>query len=186
MDDHADFDEWYRATHPRLVSAMTFITADVSVATEVVDEAFVRAYERWSRVGAMDAPAGWTYRTALNAFRRRQRRASLEERLLRRHAGSTRTDVGPPPDWSPETWDAVGRLPERQRIAVALRYVADLTTVEMAEAMGTAEGTVGSTLHAARRTLTDLLGDEGRELDPPTPGGQPEKHQHEEEERTDA
>jgi RNA polymerase sigma-70 factor (ECF subfamily) len=185
MDDHADFDEWYRATHPRLVSAMTFITADVSVATEVVDEAFVRAYERWSRVGAMDAPAGWTYRTALNAFRRRQRRASLEERLLRRHAGSTRTDVGPPPDWSPETWDAVGRLPERQRTAIALRYVAGLTTSEIAEVMGVAEGTVGSTLHAARGALASFLGSDDGSSEPgdPTPASTSPTDQ---EEHTDA
>ena len=103
-----EFETWYRAQHPKLVSALTAIAGDVAVAAESVDEACARAYERWGPVSAMASPAGWTFRTALNVLRRRHRRS-------------------------------------------------DLSTREIAEVMGIATGTVGSTLHAARRNLARAL-----------------------------
>jgi RNA polymerase sigma factor (sigma-70 family) len=54
---------------------------------------------------------------------------------------------------------AVQRLPARPRTAVVLRYVADLTEAEVAEAMGVAPGTVAATLSNARRRLAVLLAD---------------------------
>jgi RNA polymerase sigma-70 factor (ECF subfamily) len=156
MDD-GGFDAWYRAEHPSVLAALTVAAGDVDRASDAVDEAFARAYERWDRVGEMDSPAGWTYRTALNVLRRRGRRAALEARLLRR---TPLEDNGAPADWSPEVWAALRQLPPRERVAMALRYVADLTTDEIATAMRVAPGTVGSTLHAARRRLAIALGDE--------------------------
>lgn len=155
-----EFEGWYRAQHPKLVSALAIIAGDAGVAAEVVDEAFTRAYERWGRLRVMESPSGWAFRTALNVLRRRQRRATLEARLhVRWFAGgaSDHTVPSPPADWSVEVWDAMRRLPVRERTALALRYVADLTTSEIADAMGVAPGTVGSTLHAARRNLAHLL-----------------------------
>src|SRR4051812_9944040 len=153
--DGEGFEAWYRAEHPRLVSALALAAGNVAVAAEVTDEAFARAYERWPRVSVMASPSGWVYRVALNALRRRQRRASLEARLLRRTATS---DVSArPADWSAEVWDAVARLPQRERTALAMRYVADLPTDAIATAMGIAPGTVGSTLHAARAHLSAYL-----------------------------
>ena len=158
MDD-AGFAQWYRAEHPRLVAALTVVARDVTIAAEVVDEACVRACERWPRVRAMQSPVGWTFRTALNVLRRRHRRALMEANVTRRTtAGSP--GVAPPSDWSIEVWDAVTRLPTRERTAIALRYVADLSTDEIAHAMRVAPGTVGSTLHAARHRLAELLADE--------------------------
>jgi RNA polymerase sigma-70 factor (ECF subfamily) len=147
----------YGAEHGKLVAALTVATGDPGVAADAVDEAFVRAYERWHRVGEMASPVGWIYRTALNVVRRRARRRAVEEQLLRRRPA---TDIGPPPDWSPEVWDALQRLPVRERTAMALRYVADLTTEEIASAMRIAPGTVGSTLHSARRRLAALMEEE--------------------------
>src|SRR5690554_5290937 len=113
-----DFDGWYREQHPRLVSSLVVVAGQVEVAREAVDEACARAYERWDRVGAMAAPGGWTYRTALNVLRRRQRRAAMEERLhLRVRRGQGEVEV--PRAWSPEVWDAVSRLPRRERTAIA-------------------------------------------------------------------
>ncbi len=157
------FGPWYEREHPRLVASLVVIAGDLPLASEVADEACVRAYERWDRVGVMTSPGGWTYRTALNVLRRHHRRVALEERLLLRRARADRLDhehLAPPGDWSPEMWDALRHLPDRERTALALRYVADLTTEAIAGAMGIAEGTVGSTLHAARRRLAVLLSEE--------------------------
>ena len=57
--------------------------------------------------------------------------------------------------------DALDRLPPRQRAAVVLRYLGDLTVADIAEVMACAEGTVKATLHQALRNLrVDLDGSE--------------------------
>ena len=54
-------------------------------------------------------------------------------------------------------WEAVRSLPERQRTAVALRYVLDLPEAEVAALMGITRGAASSYLTAARRTLAVAL-----------------------------
>lgn len=155
-----DFEHWYACTHPRLLSALVVVCGDLDLARDATDEAFVRALERWPRVRRMAAPEGWTYRVALNLVRRRSRRAKQERELTAQRAM-------PPPTsaWDPDLWAAVRALPERERLAVALRYVADLSGTDIAELMGVASGTVWSTLDNARRHLRAALddADPGRE-----------------------
>ena len=68
--------------------------------------------------------------------------------------------AGAEPDLRPEVWAAVRRLPRRQREAIALRYVLDLSELQVAAAMGVAEGTASATLAAARRALAAALEDD--------------------------
>jgi len=154
-----DFDHWYRQERPKVVASIAAITGRPSLAPDVADEAFTRAVERWSRVGAMTSPAGWVHRTALNVARRRLRRAGHERRLLRTVAATTTTEAAPPA-WPIELWDALRTLAPREREAVVLRYVSDLPVAEVAEVMGVAAGTVGATLHRARARLAVILDDE--------------------------
>lgn len=149
---NGSFDGWYRAEHPRVLGLLTVVAGDPEVGRDVAAEAFTRALERWERVGAMDAPSAWTYRVGVNLLRRRLRRAAFEQRL--------RPDTPPPaapPAVESQLWDAVRGLPVRQRTAVALRYVCDLTHDEIAEVMNVAVGTVSATLTAARRRLAAEL-----------------------------
>jgi RNA polymerase sigma-70 factor (ECF subfamily) len=157
--DGLPFDEWYRTEHPKLLRVLVVVAGSPAEAAEVVDEAFARAYERWERVSQMRSPTGWTYRTALNLVRRRGRRVAVES-LLHRRSAEQRLWPSPPADWSPEVWDGLMALPDRERTAIALRYVADLSVQDIAVTMAIAPGTVGSTLHSARRHLAALLGDE--------------------------
>jgi DNA-directed RNA polymerase specialized sigma24 family protein len=146
------FDDWYRAEHPRLLASMVLLCGRVDEAREATDEAFARAYERWSRVGVMAAPGGWTYRVAVNVLRRRGRRHALESRLLGRNP--------PMPDLpapAGEAWMLVADLPLRQRTAVVLRYVADLPEADIAQIMGIRRGTVGAMLTQARARLGAAL-----------------------------
>lgn len=155
-----DFEDWYLREHPRVVAALTVTSGDAEVAVEATDEAFVRAYERWSRVRRMGSPGGWLYRVALNVLRRRIRRRAREQALLRRLPF-----VGPPsPDGAAvpaaldaHVWDAVRQLAPRQRTAVALRYVLDLPETEVARVMGVSRGAVSASLTTARRHLETAL-----------------------------
>lgn len=159
--DVEGFDHWYRQLHPVLLSSLSVVAGDPDEAREATDEAFARAFERWPRVKDMASPAGWVFRTALNVVKRRARRQSLERRLLGRVAPEVESPLG----WSVEVLDAVRALPERERIAISLRYVADLSTTQMAEVMGIAPGTVGSTLSAGRRRMAIALGDDPTNVD---------------------
>ncbi len=149
MTDKTDFSDWYESSYGKVLGATTLACRDRELAMEATQEAFVRAYERWDRVAAASSPTAWVCRVALNVVKRSQRRAALERRLLRR--------VGvecPASDLLPiEVWEAVTALPPRQRTAVALRYLADLREVDVAEAMGIAPGTVARFLHDARAAL---------------------------------
>ena len=149
-----DFEAWYAENHARLAATLAVSSGDLDLARECTDEAFARALERWQRVRAMDQPEGWVYRVALNDLRRRARRRSVERSLLRREHQPGTVDATDPRH---PVWEAVGALPERMRTAVALRYVADLTELQVAEAMGIARGTVAATLHEARRRLGAFL-----------------------------
>lgn len=158
MGEPADFEDWYRIHHPRLLAAMVVLSGDIDVAADVAAEAFARTLERWERVAAMANPAGWTYQVGVNLLRRRWRRRVLEGRALRRAApvppmiadvSAERVDV----------WRAVCALPRRARTAVVLRYYASMTEDEVAAAMGVAPGTVAATLSNARRRLAPVLAD---------------------------
>jgi RNA polymerase sigma-70 factor (ECF subfamily) len=149
------FDGWYRGYHPVLVAALTVVAGDGSVASDAADEALVRAYERWSRVETMSSPEAWTYTVGVNLLRRRARRAAIEERFMhrrQRQLGSL--------ELRPEVWDAVRRLPARQREAIALRYLLDLPEKQVADVMGVAVGTASATLATARRALAAALQDD--------------------------
>ena len=152
-----EFAEWYSQEHPGVLAVVVMAAGDFEVARDITAEAFARAFERWDRVGHMESPAGWTCRVALNLVRRRHRQAVLARRAA---------DRTPPPllllldDERVAVWEAVRRLPERARLAVALRYLAGLTESEVADAMGIATGTASATLHSARRRLAELMADE--------------------------
>jgi len=147
-----EFERWYAGEHSRLYASMLVLAGDPDLAADVTDEALSRALVHWGRVGEMDSPEGWTYRVAVNVLRRSGRRRTLERRLLGRLV-SHQVMAAP----AGEVWDLVRSLTARQRTAVVLRYVADLTEPEIATIMRVTRGTVASTLADARRALGDAL-----------------------------
>lgn len=150
-----DFGTWYADAYPRLAAALAFVGDDREQARDAAAEACARALERWSRVQTMASPDGWAYRVGVNVLRRLHRRAAIEHRLLARARSEPATD---PVEIDVSLWNAVRALPDRQREAIALRYVLDLEQHEVADAMGVRPGTVASTLHAARAQLASVLG----------------------------
>lgn len=157
MSSDESFAAWYGVEHPRVLAVLAVTGGNLDAAKEAAAEGFARAYERWDTVSLMSSPAGWTYRVSLHELRRTIRRARREHVLLRAQV--------PPPAIAPtdsraEVWDAVQQLPKRQRTAVALRYVADMTEQSIADVMDVRVGTVSATLHTARRRLAELLGDD--------------------------
>lgn len=158
VDEHG-FEGWYADVWPRLVRfARAQAGGDASEAAEVAAEAMARAYERWD-AGALQDPTPWVYTVSLNLLRRRARRRALERRVL----PVFRRGMPDREEWVPDV-DlalAIAELPVRQRTAIYLRYVADLTQAEVAQVLAIAPGSAASLLHAARNKLEQRLGTAG-------------------------
>lgn len=125
-------------------------------AEDATQEAFLRAYRDWDRVGLMAHPGAWVRRVALNLAVGRWRRARSEARAVLR---LTPDDEPPPPD--PDTdrfWDEVRALPRRQAQVVALTYVDDLDSEGVADVLGISASTVRVHLARARTALAERLG----------------------------
>ncbi|HJY31569.1 MAG TPA: sigma factor, partial [Actinomycetota bacterium] len=78
------FEAFFEAEHERLFRALYLVTGNAQEAEELMQDAFVAVWERWDRVSGMDDPTGYLFRTAMNRFRSRLRRAS---RAARRAVG---------------------------------------------------------------------------------------------------
>ncbi|HCP62234.1 MAG TPA: SigE family RNA polymerase sigma factor [Actinobacteria bacterium] len=149
------FEEFFQFQYPRLLRAMYLVTGDRHEAEELAQDAFVRAFERWDRVAAANNPPGYLYRTALNLYRSKLRRAKRAARKF----------TAPPPDpdlfAAADDRDAIGRalagLPEGQREAVVMVEWLDMTNEEAGAALGISPVTVRVRIHRARGTLKPLL-----------------------------
>lgn len=148
MED--EFEQWYRQEYRRVLAACTVVSGDYELAREATDEAFARALEAWDRVALMSAPGGWTQTVALNSLRRAARRRRLESALALRTSRDTSVELSLP---DLELWAEVGTLPARQRTAVILRYIHDLSERDVAQAMGISRGAASAALAAARSNL---------------------------------
>jgi len=154
-----DFDAFFAEAYPSVVRALGFALGDQGAAEDAAQEAFAKAYRRWSSVSQAERPAAWVYVVAVRDARRRLSRL---ERLSRRVAAQPgrEDEAGPDVAGDADMVAAVAALPPRQRLAVVLRYWADLDEAAMAEAMGCARGTVKATLSAALTKLRVAQQDE--------------------------
>ncbi len=152
MHGDGDFESFYGATRGRLVASLAVLVGDVDLASDAADEALERALTRWTRVSQMESPGGWTYRVALNVARRQTRRRSIESRLLARGAPTAAL-----PTAIVEVREILDHLAPRQRAAMTLRVLGDLTEADIALALGVSRTTVQSALIDARRNLAVVV-----------------------------
>ncbi len=154
----------------RAVRTAYLVTRDLTLAQDIVQAAFVKAYERIGQFDARRSFGPWfltaVLHDALKVAKKRARELSLEgmgEDDLHPRAESL-VDGRPGPDalWeqaetAAEVWAALGRLVPHQRAAVVARYFLGLSEAEMAAALACPPSTVKWRLHAARQRLRVLL-----------------------------
>lgn len=139
-----DIERIFREHHVRLTRLASAITLDRDRAEDVVQDAFSGLHRNAHRVSN---PGGYLQRSVVNLSIKVQRR--------RKTSSCYRPDPAPVsgiPEID-ETWDAVRRLPARQRAVVALRYWEDLSEAQIATTLDWPAGTVKSTLHRALARL---------------------------------
>jgi RNA polymerase sigma factor (sigma-70 family) len=149
----AEFARW---VEPHLVVLARYAGRQVppSDRDDVVQEALIRAWQRWSTYDERrGTPAAWLIGILADRCRRhRTRGPDAVVELVEREEPAAMPDL--------DLERALDRLTDRQRTAIDLHYFVGLDVATAAEVMGCAPGTVKATLHQARARLRDLLGDD--------------------------
>jgi RNA polymerase sigma-70 factor (ECF subfamily) len=154
---YRDFEEFYGTNRGRLFTALCLMTGNRHEAEEITQDAFLRVLERWDRVAAMDDADGYLFRVGMNQFRNRYKRTRL---ALRRAFFPARTvdelaDI--------ETRDQVIRLLKqvtpRERAAVVLTAIVDLSAEEAGRLLGIEASTVRALATRARAHMRHEAGD---------------------------
>jgi RNA polymerase sigma factor (sigma-70 family) len=139
-----------------VVNAVALASGSYPAAEDAVQEALVRAWMRSERGERLDSLPAWVAAVALNQTRSGWRRAMAERRARHRLPGAPGNDSEPSGDHV-DVARALAALPRRQREVAVLRYLLELSTAEVAAALGIGEGTVKSSLARARTHLVEAL-----------------------------
>lgn len=142
MAEEAEFDGFVVARSQALVRSAYLLTQDESLAEDLVQTALTKAWFAWRRI---EDPEAYVRRimvtTSASWWRRRWVRETPTDGLSME---LERTGAEPSGVGDQDLWNAIGRLPRRQRTVVVLRYLEDRTEADTADLMGCSVGTVKS------------------------------------------
>jgi RNA polymerase sigma-70 factor, ECF subfamily len=151
----AEFTDLYENHFSELAAQVCAYLGDATEAQDLVQEAFLRAWQRWDKVGGYEEPVAWVRRVAWNLATSRHRRNQVARKFLQKSSAPE-----PAPAASPDHVALVAALkevPAKRRQALVMHYMADMTISAIAAHTGAREGTVKSWLHRGRKELAVLL-----------------------------
>jgi RNA polymerase sigma-70 factor, ECF subfamily len=168
--DIGGLDELMLRYQLQAIRAAYLVCQDPSMAEDIVQSAFIRAYERIDQFDTSRPFGPWFLRSVVNdaiqASVRAQRTTPLDTDMQVQTLGNST-------EWSSSAVDvveqverletgaeiraAISQLPPNQRAAIVLRYYLDLTDDEISERLHSNPSTVRWRLHAARKRLRSLL-----------------------------
>jgi len=144
------FEAFFDEERPRLFATLVLIVFDRVVAEDLMQEAFVRVWEKWDRVQRHPDPTGYLYRTALNLVRQRRRRILRAPRQGGHVSGGDQyADV----DVRQDLYEALRTLTPRQRAALVLTELLDLDAKEAGDVLGVRPETVRSLASQGRAAI---------------------------------
>jgi RNA polymerase sigma-70 factor (ECF subfamily) len=147
-------EQLYRDRYVGFRNALVPVVGSADAARDVVQEAFAIALRERRRLRRRGSLAPWVWQIAY--------RLALRERT-RRHAQELPEELGAlPPEPDPALAAAIRALAPRRSLVIFLRYFADFSYAEIAEALGISEGTVAATLAQAHAALHDDLAEVAR------------------------
>jgi RNA polymerase sigma-70 factor (sigma-E family) len=144
------FDEFFADHYDEVVRTLALAVGDRQRAEDATQEAFAKAFRKWPTVSRMDRPVGWVIVVGMNQLKRWITRGEKQV------ASAAVADAPDPADGiatATSVRSALDRLGPRQRATVVLRYLCDLPTADVAQALGCSPGTVKSALHAGLANL---------------------------------
>jgi len=156
----ADFEVLYRTRFGAFLSSVTALLCDAEEARDVVQDAFASALRRRADYTGSGSLEAWVWRIVVN-------RALDRRRAQKRAAEIPESLAAPSANGGYEATAAVRAqllaLPSRQRLAVFLRYYADLDYETIARVLEISPGTVGAALNQARSALRVRLKEEAHD-----------------------
>jgi RNA polymerase sigma-70 factor, ECF subfamily len=144
----ADLGALYADEGPRLWRAVFAYAHDREIASDAVAEAFAQCIRRGD---AVRDPRAWVWRSAF-----RIAAGELKERRMRTEVPEATYEIEEPGP----LLAALGKLSDRQRAALILRFYAGYDTEDIARIMGASRATVRVHVSRGRRRLAALLGDD--------------------------
>ena len=145
------FEDFFDAERTRLFGALAVMSGNAAEAEEIMQDAFLKVWERWDRVSAMESPAGFLYRTAMNLYRSRLRRAAVAMRKAVNVLQDDDALLGI------EARDEIVRmlrtLTPREREAIVLTSYLGYSTEEAGALLGIKANTVRVLTRRARESL---------------------------------
>ncbi|WP_433604021.1 SigE family RNA polymerase sigma factor [Dactylosporangium sp. CA-139114] len=157
VDDEREYVEYVRAHLPRPHRVAVLVLGDRDRAEDAVQNALTTLYRRWSKRGEVASLDAYVHSMVVRACLSDQRRPWARVFLR-----------GSPPDREVDAAtgavddrlavrQALRRLPERQRLVVALRFLCDMSVADVAQVLGRSEGTIKAQTSVALRTLRELF-----------------------------
>ena len=150
----------YAQNADRVYRLLLRMTGNADDAFELSQDTFVRVFGMLDKFDGRSRLGTWVYQIALNEGRQFLRRKRLGELKLAEIDAPTEAPASQSTDSRLDVAEALGRLPEEERVLLVLRYFEDLSYSEIAELTGRPVGTVGSGLHRARKLLQGWLSPE--------------------------
>jgi RNA polymerase sigma-70 factor (sigma-E family) len=147
--------------HARAAIRLAFVlTGDADAAEDLVQEAFVRLHARFKDHSSPDALYPYLRRTIINLSRDRFRKLRSERAYLANQV-SAMTSLGPSDtDLSLRFVAALHQLPHRQRVAIVLRYLEDLSEQQTADFLGCSVPAVKQLVARGSRALRESMTEE--------------------------
>ena len=154
----SSFELFVNGESAKFHGALRLLTRDRAEAEDLMQDAFLKVWERWGHVRSLEDPTGYLYRTAMNLYRKRRRRAAV----ALRHA------IRPRPPRQPldevESRDVVLRalatLSPRQRMSLVLMDLLGYHSEEAGKLMGVKPTTVRVLVSQGRSALRTTLGED--------------------------
>ena len=155
LEASRNFETFYDAESRTLFRRLWLVTGNRGEAEELMQDAFLKVWERWEQVGAMEDPVGYLYRTAMNLFRKRYQRAVL---AIRRTVGlaPSRDDFADADDRE-TVRQVLSTLPPRQRAALVLTELLGFSPDDAGRALGVQASTIRSLSHQGRASFRRAL-----------------------------
>jgi len=156
--DSRAFEELMIVSERRVAHVAWRILGDAEEVKEAMQETFLRVFRHLKRYDESRDFFGWLYRIAVNVCR------DLDQRRRRRRI-FVPIDDALPLTTQPRTNDdvrllrrAIDTLPERERLAIILRDIEELSTEDVAEILGNTPATVRVQISKARAKLRAFFG----------------------------
>jgi RNA polymerase sigma-70 factor (ECF subfamily) len=159
-EDRDAFEAVYRRTVDRVYALCLRMSGDADRATELVQDVYVRAWQRLRSFRGESLFTTWLHRVAVNAVlqdrRSRARRSSREVTApeLERFGRAARVAM---PGTRVDLERAIAALPDKARRVLVLRDIEGYKYEEIAHMTGVSLGTVKAQIHRARGLVKEAL-----------------------------